>query len=259
LDYALELLFFFNVGKIEKMLNLNDFFIRHFLKDIFPMLEKRSDYILLDLGCGSQPYKYIYGEYVTSYISADYNQRTPDLDILMDCQNLPFKDESFNVVLFSEVIEHIPKDYKAICEISRILKPGGHLIITWPFIYQLHEIPEDYNRLTEFGMSYYLKKNELELIKLKRRGNMFAVIHILIATLLTGFGEALRRMPLFGKVFCYLSNVLDKCIEVSMLIHFSLSKNMLALNPEIPGEKLKGIRGSFALWTLGYCALVRKK
>jgi len=46
--------------------------------------------------------------------------------------NLPFKDESFNVVLCTEVIEHVENQSKVLTEIFRVLKQGGYLVITTP-------------------------------------------------------------------------------------------------------------------------------
>jgi len=52
--------------------------------------------------------------------------------IQMSAENLAFKENTFNAVIMIEVLEHIPKDEKAIGEISRVLKPGGKLIVTAP-------------------------------------------------------------------------------------------------------------------------------
>ncbi|MEO9222570.1 MAG: class I SAM-dependent methyltransferase [Mycobacteriaceae bacterium] len=49
-----------------------------------------------------------------------------------DALNLPFDDDSFDVVLISEVLEHVPEDARAIAELTRILKPGGVAAVTVP-------------------------------------------------------------------------------------------------------------------------------
>ena len=49
-----------------------------------------------------------------------------------DALNLPYADESFDVVLISEVLEHVPEDTRAIAELTRILKPGGVAAVTVP-------------------------------------------------------------------------------------------------------------------------------
>lgn len=57
-----------------------------------------------------------------------------DVDYNVDIQNLPFADESFDVVYASHVLEHIPDDHKAITEIHRILKPNGLAILPVPIM-----------------------------------------------------------------------------------------------------------------------------
>ncbi len=52
--------------------------------------------------------------------------------VLGDIVNLPFKDNSFDVVIATEILEHIPNYQKAISELNRITKPNGHIIITFP-------------------------------------------------------------------------------------------------------------------------------
>ena len=49
-----------------------------------------------------------------------------------DALNLPYPDESFDIVLISEVLEHVPEDKQAIAEVTRILKPGGVAAVTVP-------------------------------------------------------------------------------------------------------------------------------
>lgn len=56
------------------------------------------------------------------------------IDVRGDARNLPFKDESFAAVIFSEVLEHLPTgtETKVLREIARLLIPGGRLVVTTP-------------------------------------------------------------------------------------------------------------------------------
>ncbi|GGF23805.1 class I SAM-dependent methyltransferase [Williamsia phyllosphaerae] len=49
-----------------------------------------------------------------------------------DALHLPYADNAFDVVLMSEILEHIPSDTEAIAEMARVLAPGGHAAVTVP-------------------------------------------------------------------------------------------------------------------------------
>ena len=66
---------------------------------------------------------------------------SPIADIKADICNLPFKDNSYDVILCNHVLEHIPDDTKAMQELYRVLKPGG---------WGIFQIPQDLNRKTTF-------------------------------------------------------------------------------------------------------------
>ena len=76
-------------------------------------------------------------------------------DIVGDVTQLPIREQSFDVVLCSEVLEHVYDHSLAITEIYRVLKKGGEAILTIPMLYHIHGDPEDYGRYTE---SYLLRK-----------------------------------------------------------------------------------------------------
>ena len=90
-------------------------------------------------------------------------------------------------MLFSEVVEHVPDAPKALAEIARVLRPGGALLITWPFVYMMHEVPNDYARYTEFGMARLLASNGLKFEALARRGGALALAVVIAEFLLGGF------------------------------------------------------------------------
>lgn len=73
------------------------------------------------------------------YITTDLN--SPIADIKADICDLPFKDNSFDVVLCNHVLEHIPNDTKAMQELFRVLKSKG---------WGIFQIPQDMNRKTTF-------------------------------------------------------------------------------------------------------------
>ncbi|BFP39811.1 class I SAM-dependent methyltransferase [Flavobacteriaceae bacterium GF1] len=83
------------------------------------------------------------------YVTTDLN--SPLADIKADICNLPFEDESFDVILCNHVLEHIPDDKKAMEELYRILKKGG---------WGVFQVPQDLNRKTTFEDNSITDKKE---------------------------------------------------------------------------------------------------
>ena len=126
---------------------------------------------LLDLGCGEQPYRRHYAQLARYTVAADYTVRSA-ISVRLSATALPFADNTFDIVLFSEVLEHIDDPFRAVMEIARVLKPDGQLLLTVPFNYLQHEIPHDYFRFTQFGLVSMLRQNGLFVQYLAQRGSL---------------------------------------------------------------------------------------
>jgi len=73
-------------------------------------------------------------------------------DVVGRGERLPFRDGVFDAVVCSEVIEHVEDPAALVGEIHRVLRSGGHLLLTSPFLYPIHGDPHDYRRLTETSL-----------------------------------------------------------------------------------------------------------
>lgn len=107
---------------------------------------------LLDLGCGSVPLFAQYRQQVTEVMCVDWANSSHDishLDIATDLnEKLPIETANFETVILTDVLEHIAQPEQLLSEIRRVLRTGGHLVGTVPFLYRLHEEPHDYYRYT---------------------------------------------------------------------------------------------------------------
>ncbi len=107
---------------------------------------------VLDVGAGTCPYKHLFKH--CKYITHDFCQLDPGLqrsgeeygkiDVVSDILSIPLETASIDVIICTEVLEHVPEPTLAIHEMSRLLKSGGQIIITTPLCSFLHQQPYHY-------------------------------------------------------------------------------------------------------------------
>lgn len=107
---------------------------------------------LLDLGCGRAPLFAQYRDLVTEVVCVDWVNSAHDsshVDIAADLNlPIPIDADRFDTVLLTDVLEHIAAPEDLLGETRRVLRTGGYLIGSVPFLYRLHEEPHDHYRYT---------------------------------------------------------------------------------------------------------------
>jgi SAM-dependent methyltransferase len=151
---------------------------------------------LLDAGAGECQYKKHCGhlKYVAQDVAVydgkgDTGLQTgswdfSEIDIVSDILNIPEPNASFDAVLCTEVLEHLPDPVRALDEMARLLRPGGMFIITAPFWSLTHFAP--YHYATGFNRYFYefhLGRLGFEIIEITPNGNFFECV-----------GQELRRV-----------------------------------------------------------------
>jgi SAM-dependent methyltransferase len=122
---------------------------------------------LLDVGCGTKPYRSLFK--VEGYrgldIDSPITRERGIADDLYDGKQFPYQGDSFDAVLCNQVLEHVfnPDDF--LTEINRVLKPGGKLLLTVPFVWDEHEQPYDYARYSSFGLKALLENNGFKIVR----------------------------------------------------------------------------------------------
>ncbi len=165
---------------------------------------------LLDLGCGKAPLLGLYKPHVTEIVTMDWAQShgAEFVDICHDLtQPLPLEDQSFDTVLLSDVLEHLPEPLALLKEIRRILKPGGKLLLNVPFFYGLHEVPHDYFRYTRFGLEDMAAKAQMQVVSLQPIGGAPDVLFDLVGNILFGrklIGHAAKLLSPLHKMLSHL-------------------------------------------------------
>ena len=135
---------------------------------------------MLDFGCGAKPYKSLFKK-VTQYTGVDYNgdghsHDEEEIDFYYDGKTLPFTSNSFDSIFSTEVFEHIFNLSEILLELNRVLKPGGTIFITCPFVWNEHEIPVDFARYTRFALKDIFQKAGFEVTIADKTGNFNLVI-----------------------------------------------------------------------------------
>lgn len=158
--------------------------------------------VTIDLGCGRMPFrdKLLDRGLITEYIGVDldyprgtvYNdgQRPPDLT--WDGISLPLPNESCDSVLSVCVLEHCPHPSVYLAEAYRIMRAGSPICVQVPFLWNIHDAPNDYWRATPFGLELLLKEAGFVDIRVTPTGGW----HTALATMIGAYCD---RAPL-GKI-----------------------------------------------------------
>lgn len=134
--------------------------------------------VLIDVGCGLRSYQAIFADRVDSYIGIDWPgiayQTEPD--VIGDALHIPIKPGCADTVLATEVMEHLVSPDIFLSEVVRVLRLGGRLILSVPFLEPLHEEPRDYYRFTPFSLHLLLDHHGFCVEKIWSRGGWWSVV-----------------------------------------------------------------------------------
>lgn len=177
---------------------LNDFYLPR--RSLYTFIKTESNHVqgrILDIGCGEKPYANLFSS--TEYIGIDiettekYHEKHKT-DLFYNGVDLPFENNSFDSIVCFEVFEHVFEPEKVVDEMFRVLKPGGSILLTTPFIWNEHEIPYDYGRYSYFGLKDLFTKNGFIISKQKRILSGFALIITLTSLYVRDGQEMLKEL-----------------------------------------------------------------
>jgi ubiquinone/menaquinone biosynthesis C-methylase UbiE len=134
---------------------------------------------VLDAGAGEGNWRnlFAHAHYKTQDNCVGYEDwNYSHLDYNCDIISIPVSDSSFDIVLLTEVLEHLPEPLPALKELNRVLKKGGYLYLTVPQGWEEHIPPHDYYRYTQYGLRHLLEKADFRIEKIEKRGGYFKYI-----------------------------------------------------------------------------------
>lgn len=122
---------------------------------------------VLDAGAGSCPYQKHFQH--VQYEAADFcelDRSYAAMSYVCDLSSIPVEDERYDLVLCTQVLEHVPDPPKVLREFNRILKPGGTLWLSAPMYYEEHDQPYDFFRYTQYSFRYLVENAGFEIKEL---------------------------------------------------------------------------------------------
>jgi SAM-dependent methyltransferase len=149
---------------------------------------------MLDVGCGDKPWERTFAPHVTEHVGLERSGvRRSRADVLYDGGRMPFAAAEFDTVLCNQVLEHVPDPRALWADMTRVLRPGGRLVVTVPFSFRLHAEPDDYWRFTPHALRRLCDESGLAVEVLEPRGGLWLVIGHKLAALLTFDAGRLHR------------------------------------------------------------------
>jgi SAM-dependent methyltransferase len=121
--------------------------------------------LILDYGCGVQPYRLAFDRVNANMITVDIGENAEAQIRISDDNRLPFKADLFDYIVSFQVLEHVAKPMDYLMESYRLLKPGGKLFLTTHGVWPYHPTPGDYHRWTKPGLVYDFKQAGFDIIR----------------------------------------------------------------------------------------------
>jgi SAM-dependent methyltransferase len=178
--------------------------------------------VALDVGSAFSPYR-------AQIERAGYTVQTLDVDPASGADHIGpvehtgLADAAFDLIVCTQVLEHVRRPDEALTELRRILKPGGHLILALPHVWPYHPCPRDFWRFTQEGVVELAAGSGFEVERLLGAGGcgttLFQTLNLMVYGLLGAVGapvylvtnglgrlaDALAPSPLFCMNFTCLA------------------------------------------------------
>jgi SAM-dependent methyltransferase len=207
---------------------------------------------ILDAGAGLKPYESLFDH--CQYESCDFadcDEFYSNLDdgrrdnlvgrhtYVCPLDQIPVSDNSFDFIICTQVLEHVPYPSAVLKELYRVLKPMGKLFVTVPQGYGIHGEPYNFFYFTKYGLELVLREAEFEVLDIRERGGYFYYLFDRLA-------NAIPRIVVGYKEKMFLMMMILSPIHIFLAYLFS---PMLLLLEPLDREKR---------FTMGYVSTARK-
>jgi SAM-dependent methyltransferase len=172
---------------------------------------------LIDIGCGTKPYKGMLSPFVEKHTGVDHEatfHEKSNINIFGTAYEIPADSETFDSAICTAVMEHLEEPEKALRECHRVLKRGGIAIYSVPFIWHLHEEPRDFYRYSKYGLKYLFEKTGFEILHITALSGFWVTFGQLFVYNIYRFHRGPMRyipiIPILGLAIQGVSYVLDR-------------------------------------------------
>jgi len=203
--------------------------------------------VVYDVGCGQKPFKAFLADKVKVHVGVDLADGfyQPDqVDLIGTAYDVPAADGVADVVILSEVIEHLETPLLAMREAHRLLRVDGLVFLSCPFLYPIHAPPRDFLRYTEYYLSHHLTESGFEVVDTIRLGGYWYLSGMNVAMYLNDIDRGplrtigvLKLMALLAGMACGAMHALE-----GMFLRAA-------------GKDVASMR---AKWTMNYLTVFRK-
>ena len=191
--------------------SVDRFFIRQSILDAVRRKRQFLKGTILDVGCGQMPYRSELTAPKGSairYIGLDFevnpiHDNQPD--IVWKDGRIPLDEATVDSAILTEVLEHCPDPDSILAEVFRVIKPGGILFLTVPYLWPLHEVPFDNYRYTPFALRRHLEKAGFDEVTLEASGGWDASLATMLGLWVrrSGLGRIARALLSIGLLPVY--------------------------------------------------------
>ena len=155
-------------------IEVNVYKLNRFMRWVSTQVPKGA--LVLDAGSGEGRFSHLFSH--TRYFGVDLAVGDSDWDysnlhVITNLAQLPFPRHTYDAVICTQVLEHVPDPQSILNEISRVLKVGGYLYLTAPQSWHQHQKPHDYYRYTSFGLQYLIENSKLQVETIEPMGGYF--------------------------------------------------------------------------------------